>query len=98
MWKFKNPRLIVHSDGYEIELIEGDSWHSMVQISPRVSGVKPHIQAKLIREGIHFAQSIALTDSPLARESGSGLVKEQKQPKKSNRPILSLRRRHRRDS
>ncbi|WP_370978485.1 hypothetical protein [Agaribacterium sp. ZY112] len=56
-WTFRKAKLLVHSDGHQIELKAG-TWAEPFDIQPKIARGTPAVEtARLIREGMSYAST-----------------------------------------
>lgn len=86
MWSYSSYNKITHDQGHSIVLNAG-TWYSPKDLHPTIaSGTKALDAARLIREGLAFAESFPYAQQPLLDKP-----KHKKVVRVSNRKILSLK-------
>ena len=96
MWSYTNSKKITHEHGHSIELNAG-TWYSPKDLHPTIEpGTKALDAARLIREGLEFAECFPYaqqpsTVKPASLKSNPLKTSTQKAPRVSNRPILSFK-------
>lgn len=83
MWQYIDRKTIAHTDGHRIELRSGN-WYEPEEVLPKfMEDTSAVTSAKLIREGLAFAESNHYVKTSVS-------VTKPSKPK-SNRAILSLK-------